>query len=145
MTATDPRALLVAAADAKGAWCDRVEELAGDVFEYHRGPWRTTPGPAGWSCVRATTRIEKDGEADTFVFQMDTTSTAAYIAAMNPAEAARLVAEGRAVAAWLRAFAVCVADDAGTFPAEERAALAAARAVLGHDTTSEREEGECDE
>lgn len=105
-----------------------------DVWDYHASPWRVEPGPAGWSVVRSAGVIEDDFaepsavvEHDTFVFQMDTTSTARHIASWHPAVAL-------AVADWLEATAVrCdMARERGNHSWRgSRQALAVADAYLG--------------
>jgi hypothetical protein len=95
-----------------------------EVWEFHVGTWRTTPGPAGWTVVRCSGTTEADefgpgGLHDTFVFQMDTSSTAEHIASWHPAVAL-------AVADWLEA--TVLTDANAPF------ALAVARAYLGSDT-----------
>lgn len=77
-----------------------MRERANDVWDYHKSPWHTTPGPAGWAVVRSIGVIDDtfNGESgvqhDTYVFQMDTPGTAEHIASWHPAVAL-------AVADWL--------------------------------------------
>lgn len=114
--------LLLRAAEAKEAWADRIEALMR----------KTSPAP--W--VAEGGRVWTDGlDYDRVVVDTGFISTsgepvpdAAYVASMNPAEGARLVAEARTLAAWLRAEATDAQWRRRGYMVE---ALAVARAILG--------------
>jgi hypothetical protein len=118
---------LTAAADLKDAWCDRIEALAEAATpgEWVQGPLSRVDKSVATLWTLHAPEPDLGGRLAPFGY-INRHKDAAYIAAMHPGEAKRLVAEGRALAALLRDEAA-KAERGYAYPRP----LAAARAING--------------